>query len=121
MKDVVIKILKKALKEKEVKMNKEEIAKLIEIPPSYEMGDFAFPCFFLSAKLKDSPHQIALEIREKIEFKETDFDDVQTKGAYINFFLNRQDLARKVVWEAITKKKNYGKSKIGHEIGRAHV
>ena len=114
MKKVVAKLLKKALKEKGIKLKIEEIGKILEVPLHFEMGDYAFPCFFLAEKLKSEPHQIALEIREKIKkFPLTDFDDIQTSGAYINFFLDRKNMARKVVWEAITKKKNFGKTNFG--------
>lgn len=114
MKEAVIRVLKKALEEKKVKLSKEEIEKRIEVPKSLEMGDYAFPCFFLQEIIKDEPHQIALDIREKIGSPQaTDFDDIQVSGPYLNFFLDRKDQARKIVWEAITKKKNYGKSKIG--------
>ncbi len=114
MKARVINLLQKALKEKKIKLKIEEIEKLIEVPPSQEMGDYAFPCFFLSEKLKQDPHQIALEVREKIrEFPLTDFDDIQTAGPYVNFFIDRKNLARKVIWEAITQKKNYGRKDVG--------
>ncbi len=114
MKEIVIKILKKALKKKGVKLKEEEIEKYIEIPPSSEMGDYSFPCFFLGKELKQEPSQIALEIREKIGNPPTmDFEDIQTSGAYINFFLNRKDFARKIVWEVLTQKANFGKMKLG--------
>jgi arginyl-tRNA synthetase len=114
MKKLVVDVLEKALKKKGVKISKEEIEAKIEVPPSIEMGDYAFPCFFLAEKLRDSPHEIAIELRELIGSPDdTDFDDIQTKGPYINFFIDRKNLARKVVWEAITKKKEYGKTKIG--------
>jgi len=114
MKEIVIKILKKALKEKDISLKDEEIARLIEVPPLPEMGDFAFPCFFLSKQLHDSPKQIAIELREKIGTPNaTDFEDIQTNGPYINFFLNRKSLAKKVVWEVITQKKSYGMSGVG--------
>ena len=114
MKKLIVKLLKKALKEKGVKSNNEEIEKLIEIPPNPEMGDYAFPCFFLAEKFKEEPGQIALEIREKIGTPPaTDFDDIQTSGAYINFFLNRKSLARKLIWEVLTKKEKFGKINLG--------
>ncbi|MBR9702297.1 arginine--tRNA ligase [Candidatus Pacearchaeota archaeon] len=114
MKQVVVNILQKALKDKGVKMKKDEIERIIEMPPSSDMGDYAFPCFFLASKLKSEPSQIALELRSKIKkYPLTDFDDVQTSGAYVNFILDRKDMARRIVWEAITQKKNFGKSKIG--------
>jgi arginyl-tRNA synthetase len=115
MKELVIKILKKALKEKNIRLKGEEIEKSLETPPSPDMGDYAFPCFFLAKKLKQEPSQIALEIREKIGNPPVmDFEDIQTAGPYINFFLNRKNLARKVVWEVLTQKKNFGKTDVGN-------
>ncbi len=114
MKELVIKLLKKALKAKKVKIKEEQIDKLLEIPPNIELGDYAFPCFFLAEKFKESPEQVALDIREKIGTPPaTDFEDIQTQGPYINFFFNRKSLAKKLVWNAINKKENFGKSKIG--------
>ena len=104
MKEVVARILKKVLNEKKVDLSEEEIEKLIEIPPSPEMGDYAFPCFFLAEKLKDNPKEIAIELREKIRNPGIEFEDIQTKGPYINFFINRKSFARQTVLEAITKK-----------------
>ncbi|MCK4647304.1 arginine--tRNA ligase [Candidatus Pacearchaeota archaeon] len=114
MKEVIAKVLKKALKKVKINLNEEEIEKLIEIPPSQEMGDYSFPCFFLAEKLKQEPNQIALEIREKIGNPPVmDFEDVQTSGPYINFFLNRKDFARKLVWEVLTQKGKFGKINLG--------
>jgi len=117
MKEVVVKVLKKTLADKGVDLKKDEILSLIEIPPSADMGDYAFPCFSLAAQLKDNPSQIALELREAIgdDFPETDFEDIQTKGPYLNFFVNRKSFARQVVWDAITQKKNYGRTDLGKD------
>lgn len=113
MKGIVIKVLKKALDEYGVKMKPEEIETLLEHPPDQELGDYAFPCFFLSKTLKMDPSEIAIEIREKIgNIVETDFEDIQTQGPYINFFLNRKSMARQAVWDVIMKKR-YGSSEIG--------
>lgn len=46
MKEFVVKALKKALEAKGLKITEEEIEKRLEIPPSIDMGDYAFPCFF---------------------------------------------------------------------------
>ncbi|MEX2016988.1 MAG: arginine--tRNA ligase [Candidatus Pacearchaeota archaeon] len=111
----VVKLLKKSLKEIDVNLKDEEIEKLIEIPPSSELGDYAFPCFFLAERLKMSPHEIALEVRENIpDFPETEFDDIQTQGPYVNFFVNKGGLARQVVWDIISQKKKYGSLDIGN-------
>ena len=114
MKKAVVKVLKKALKEKGIDMKGIEIEDLLEIPTNPELGDYSFPCFSLAEKLKDNPSQIAIELRGKIgDAPATDFEDVQTKGSYLNFFMNRKSLARQVVWDAILKRKDYGQSKVG--------
>ncbi|MCK5043714.1 arginine--tRNA ligase [Candidatus Pacearchaeota archaeon] len=116
MKKEIVKLLKKALNEKGIKLKDEEIGKFIETPPSPDMGDFSFPCFFLSEKLKQNPNQIALEIREKIGNPPVmDFEDIQTSGPYINFVLNRKSLAKKVVWEVLNQKQDFGKVNLGHK------
>lgn len=114
MKKAVVKVLKKALKEKGIDMKGIEIENLLEIPPSPELGDYSFPCFSLAEKLKDNPSQVAIELRGKIgDAPATDFEDIQTKGPYLNFFVNRGSLARQVVWDSILKRKDYGQSKTG--------
>ena len=59
MKEIVITLLEKELKGK---IKKEEFEHLIEIPPSSEMGDFAFPCFALAKIEKKSPLLIAEQL-----------------------------------------------------------
>src|SRR3990172_546136 len=114
MKQVVFNILKKALKELKVKISDIELWNVISVPPTTDMGDFAFPCFFLSETLKEDPHEIALRIRETIgEPNATDFEDIQVSGPYVIFILNRKSMAREVVWGAITWKKKYGKGGLG--------
>ncbi|MEK6847958.1 MAG: arginine--tRNA ligase [Nanoarchaeota archaeon] len=114
MKEVVFGLLKKSLKELGVKIPDSQLWNLIELPPSQEMGDYAIPCFFLSSILKLDPHEIALQVREKIgEPNATDFEDIRVEGPYVNFFLNRKSLARQTVWDIITKKKEYGSSSLG--------
>lgn len=114
MKKEVIKILKKPLKELKIYLSDSEIEKLIEIPPSSEMGDYSFPCFSFAEKMKMDPHEIALEIREKIgDFPETEFDEIDTDGPYVNFFVNQGGLARETVWNIISQKKKFGRIDAG--------
>jgi len=114
MKKEIVKLLKKALKEEKIKLKDKEIEYFLEVPPKHDMGDYSFPCFFLAEKLKREPHQIALEIRARIGTKPiAKFDAIQVAGAYINFFLDRKDMARQVVWDVITKKEKYGMGTIG--------
>ena len=114
MKEMVVSVLKKALGNLKVRISEAQLENLIEMPPSQDMGDYALPCFFMSAMLKLDAHEIAMQVREEIgNIKETDFEDITVNGPYVNFFLNRKSLARQTVWDIITKKKEYGKGKIG--------
>ena len=113
MKEEISNILKKALKELDVELDQKEIEKFIEAPPSSEMGDYAFPCFFLAEKLKQEPNQIALLIREKIGTPSSEFDDIQTQGPYVNFFLDRKKMAEGIIKEILSKKDDFGKIDIG--------
>jgi len=115
MKQEVVKVLQKAISNLKADMKSEEIEKFVEVPPSTELGDYAFPCFFLAGKLKDSPEQIALNIREKIgsDFPKTEFDDIQTSGPYVNFFVNRSAFAMKILREVQSQKEKYGHINIG--------
>ena len=79
----------------------------LEVPPSEDMGDFAFPCFSLAPILKKSPTEIAKEISTRIE-KTKWIEKTQTKDAYINFFLNRDNLNTQTLKTIINKKEKYG-------------
>ncbi len=111
MKTEIAILLKKTLKGFGVDLDKKEIENLIETPPSSKMGDYSFPCFFLAKKLRKNPNEIALKIKEKISDKT--FEDIQTVGGYVNFFLNKKKFAEKVVKEVLTKKDKFGKVDVG--------
>jgi arginyl-tRNA synthetase len=65
---------------------------ILEMPPSPELGDYALPCFMLAKQLKQSPQKIAEDLAKKIQRSEI-LVDVQSKGPYLNFFLNKSKLA----------------------------
>jgi len=109
MKEIIAKILKKTLADFKVDLKEKEIEDAIEIPPSSDFGDYSFPCFSLSEKLKQNPAKIALEIKNKINSKE--FESIQVKGSYLNFFLNKEKIAQDLIKEIISKKEKFGKSK----------
>ncbi len=109
MKEIVLELLEKNLKNK---LKKEEIEKLIEIPPQQELGDFAFPCFTLSKLEKKSPIEISQELASKLnKNKLEEISNIESKGHYLNFFINKKILTERVLNEAI--KRDYGKSKEG--------
>jgi arginyl-tRNA synthetase len=109
MKETIAKLLKKVFAEKGIELNSKEIEKNIEIPPSSDLGDYSFPCFSLKEKLKGNPSEIANEIKNKIPASEN-FEQIQTKGPYINFFLNREKIAKHLIEEINKEKDKFGKS-----------
>lgn len=106
-KDEIVKILD----EKIESLSKEEIRNTIETPPSYEMGDFAFPVFSLAKVYRKNPAVIAKEIAETI--KSDLFEKVETQSAYINFFINKKVLAQDILTEAKERKTDFGKVDLG--------
>jgi arginyl-tRNA synthetase len=111
-KEIIAEIITNFLKDKKIKLSKEEIIKKIETPPNPELGDYAFPCFFLSSKLKQDPNKIALEIRVTIK-NSKEFSDIKTQGPYLNFFVNREDFSLKLIKEIKTKGNSFGSTNIG--------
>ena len=103
----------KSLKPKKLKISREDIIGKIEIPPNSEMGDYAFPCFSLASAMKENPAEIALEIRGEMGSKTGIFRDVQTKGPYVNFFVNRKELTAGIISEILEEKEKFGSSQIG--------
>lgn len=93
-------------------LNREEIEKLIEIPPSYDMGDYAFPCFRLAKVFRKAPNLIAQELAEKIGTGEY-FEKVENAGPYLNFFINKNKLTESVLEEIRDKEGSFGAQNIG--------
>jgi arginyl-tRNA synthetase len=114
MKQVIASILKEALKKEKIKLSEEEIINIIEIPPNSEMGDFAFPCFSFSKQLKMLPTEIAFNLRKNIGNVPKGFEDIQLKGPYINFFLDRKDLTKILINEILKQGDNFGKNNSGN-------
>ncbi len=102
------------LKEYIEELTLEEITALIEVPPNKDMGDFAFPCFKLAKVFRKAPNMIASELSEKIEPKGV-ISKVTPLGGYINFFVNKSQLAETVIKDVLTKKEKYGHSDLGKD------
>ena len=92
---------------KEIKLDEKEIEKVLEVPPSPELGDFSFPCFTLAKNLRKNPLEIASELTERFRKKlPSEISGVDFKGAYVNFFIDKKVLAKNVL-------KNVGKKGFG--------
>jgi len=85
----------------------------LEVPPNPEMGDYAFPCFALAKEWKKSPNEIAQELSKR--FKPNDLvKGVKVIGPYLNFFVNKGEIAEKTIKEVLKQKNKYGSSNIGN-------
>lgn len=96
----LISVLKKETGLKEIKL---------ELPPSSELGDYAFPCFELSKIKKKSPLLIAQELSTSIK-KPIFISKLTANGPYLNFFLDTNLFANTVLKKIMKEKEDYGKS-----------
>lgn len=111
MKDFKV-LVSEILKNNIEELSLEEIIDFIEIPPNKDMGDYAFPCFKLAKVFRKSPNMIAEELSNKIETND-EISKVINMGGYVNFFVNKSSLAKKVIENVFSQKENYGKSNFG--------
>lgn len=91
-----------------------EIEEYIEMPPNEEMGEYSFPCFKLAKSLKKAPQMIAEELKKKLKINNDLIEKIEVVSGYLNFFINKQELAKTVLEEINDKKENYGTSTIGN-------
>jgi arginyl-tRNA synthetase len=84
--------------------------------PIEEYGDISTPvCFDLAGILKKSPKQIAEDFVEKVDaadLKGTCIKEVKSKMGYINFYLDYEKIAPKLIKRVRDKKDEYGRGKI---------
>lgn len=99
------------LKDK-VPLAEEEIEAIIEVPKETNKGDYAFPCFRLAKQFKKAPALIAQDIKNTIEIPSY-LSKIEVVGGYINFFIDRETLAKETLKEALEQGENYGRSDIG--------
>lgn len=92
-------------------LDRDDIDKKIEIPPNYNLGDFAFPFFSLAKVYRKNPALIAEELAGKLKSKY--FKKIENKNAYLNFFINKNILAEEVLKESVSKKDEFGKVNYG--------
>jgi len=122
------------------KIDAAEIEKLIKLPPDASYGDYCIPSYYLKQNgFKGGPEVLANKIVDFIYSyiinpsdnnaaeinKITNDDDdilknfkqyfvsVDAKGAYINFYVNKQKFANYIIAEILAKKNNYGRNYLG--------
>lgn len=93
-------------------IEREDIESSIEIPPNFDMGDYALPCFRFAKVMRKAPNMIAEEIVEKLGDLDG-FSKIENVGGYINFFVDKEKMVKSVIEEVLTEKEDYGKSDMG--------
>jgi arginyl-tRNA synthetase len=94
------------LVKKNTKLKVDEISNLLTVPPNPALGDFAFPCF----KLGKNPKDEAEKLQKKIKLPEF-LEKIETKGPYLNFYLNKSNFTKTILTAIQKETKNYGKGK----------
>ena len=99
MKKEIASLIKEKLKSiTDIDINEEELISKIETPPNKELGDFAFPCFFVAKRVSMDPHTLALKLKELLSAV-GEFEDVKVVGSYLNLFVNKVNFTKKVLSE----------------------
>jgi arginyl-tRNA synthetase len=84
----------------------------IESPRDPTLGDLAFPCFQLAKELKKAPPIVAAEVAAKLN---TELVGIRAAaaGPYVNFQIDRTELARAILGEILEKQAAFGRSDVG--------
>ena len=99
---------------KVIELNQEELKSMIEIPKDEKMGDYALPCFRFAKMFAKAPALIAEDLKEKLDFVNTDIEKVEIAGGYLNFTIKKYALAKDVLEEITKQNEDYGKQQIGN-------
>ncbi|HGF7586741.1 MULTISPECIES: arginine--tRNA ligase [Enterococcus] len=91
----------------------EQVEQLLENPKSAEHGDVAFPAFSLAKVYRKAPQQITADLAEKID--SANFEKIEVVGPYLNFFMNKELISKKVLQTVVKEKEHYGDSNIGNQ------
>ncbi len=94
-------------------INKEEIKQYIEVPKEESNGDYSFPCFRLAKELKQSPVNIANNIKENIKIDENTISKIEVVNGFLNFYIAKTKIAEEAIEKFNTQKEEYGKSNMG--------
>ncbi len=108
-------------------LQENEIEKLIETPPDFKMGDYAFPCYSLAKSLKKAPNAIASELAGKLSATlplsskggpppsapAYPIAEIKAIGPYLNFFVNKEIFSETVLKKIYGERDCYGSGNAG--------
>ena len=86
--------------------SKEEIERIIEIPPSSKNYNYGIPCFQLAQHENKAPHVIAQELGSKIKIPDY-IDKIEADGPYLNIRIKPSVILKNI----IEFKESYGRRK----------
>jgi len=95
-----------------VPLDQAELQRAIEVPPSVELGDYAFPCFPLAKALRKAPAAISTELAAAFQPTKL-IKEARAAGPYVNFFVDRVAYTRAGLGAILEQGSRYGKSTEG--------
>ncbi len=95
-----------------VPLEEADLQRAIEVPPSVQLGDYAFPCFPLAKTLRKAPQAIAAELAAA--FQPTALvKEARATGPYVNFSVDRVAYSRAALSAIAAQGAGYGRSTEG--------
>ena len=99
-----------SLLKKSVTLNEKDITTILEVPPNPSFGDYSLPCFLMAKGLKKNPNEIAANLAKLFTYDKY-IEKVECKGAYVNFFINKEKFNSITLNEILKLKDKYGFNK----------
>ena len=96
-------------------INLDEIKEKIEVPKDKQNGDFSYPCFNLAKILRNSPVNIANNIKENMTI-DSSISKVEVVNGFLNFYLDSNNIVNDVLSKIVSQKEKYGSTKEGEGI-----
>ncbi len=90
-----------------------EAASFVVVPQDTTLGDYALPCFRFAKALRKPPVVIAQDLANEMSKMAHPFKKIEAVNGYLNFTLDRNAEAGKILSEVIEKGANYGSSNEG--------
>ena len=90
-----------------------EAASYVVVPQDTTLGDYALPCFRFAKALRKPPVVIAQNLANEMSKMAHPFKKIEAVNGYLNFTLDRNAEAGKILSEVIEKGANYGSSNEG--------
>jgi len=96
------------------KLNTNLILNDLSYPPNSEMGDLSLPLFNIAKKINKTPQEVGNLIISKIEAGEI-INEFKIIGPYLNFFINKNFLAKNTILNIQKYDDNYGENDNGQK------